>query len=102
MYSPTTQDLILVELTYKSRTEEHVFKSAKYNDLIQTGKTSAKIWSDCIRGGGKRIRGDISVGHVQKQLGIKGEARTEALKSLAETAEKASCWIRHKRGTMEH
>ena len=97
VHSIEKQELIMIELTvpYETRIEEqHLFKSEKYNDLVKQLRQEAGVRAKVIAVEvGARGFVATSAYDLCKQLGIKGQARARALKSLSETAEKASCWL---------
>lgn len=93
IYSTTAAQLILVELTvpWESRLEEqHTFKLEKYRDLCaELRQQGRKVHLFAVEVGARGLVSG-SVYDLLKQLGIKGGARTRAMKSLGEVAEKSS------------
>ena len=95
-----TKQIIMIELTVPSESridEQHWYKMEKYTELIQAVKGagySARIIA--VEVGARGMVG-ISVYDLLKQLGISSNARSQALKSIGETAEKASSWLWNKR-----
>jgi hypothetical protein len=100
LHSQSTKQIIMIELTvpYESRMEEqHLFKLAKYGDLVQALKDEgyrARILAVEV---GARGLVATSAYDLLKQLGLKGGIRSRSLKSLGEAAEKASSWLWYNR-----
>lgn len=97
LHSPTARQLIMVELTvpYESRIEEqHLYKLEKYSDLAaslrKTEGYTVRLFAVEI---GARGMVAHSAYDVLKQLGLRGKARTRALKQMGNAAEQASCWL---------
>ena len=100
LQSEMAKQIIMIELTVpaESRMEEqHIYKTEKYQDLIQEVKKSgysAKV--QAVEVGARGLVG-TSLYDLFKKVGIHGSRRTRALKEIAETAEKASSWLWSKR-----
>lgn len=100
LYATGTRQIVMVEVTvpFESRLEEqHMFKMAKYSDLV-TDLRNDGYGARCyaIEVGARGLLAATAY-DLCKQLGLRGRARSRALKSFSETAEKASCWLWSKR-----
>jgi hypothetical protein len=96
LHSSTVRHIILIELTvpFESRLEEqHIFKTAKYSDLATYLRRQGYIARIEAVEVGARGMVATTVYDLLKRLGVKGQTRNRALKKLAETAEKSSCWL---------
>ena len=104
LFSDSTGQFILIELTvpFEPRMgESHVFKEAKYQDLIEELRKNGKAARIFAVEVGTRGFVSSSVYDLLKRLGINGQRRSRVLKGLAESAEKASNWIWQMRNQMQ-
>lgn len=100
LLSETTKQLIMLELTvpWEERMDEaNESKRAKYQELVdecrrQGWKTSCEPLEVGCRGFAGR-----SLCRVLSQLGLSGEAKRQAIRSVTEAAEKATRWLWIKR-----
>jgi hypothetical protein len=104
VHSTSTKRMCLVELTvpWESRiNEQHEFKTHKYGDLVAELKRKGHTVELLAVEVGARGLVAPSVFTLLKKVGLRGGARSRALKEIAESAEKASSWIWSRRNSLE-
>jgi hypothetical protein len=103
VHSPATKRLFLVELTvpWESRIgEQHAFKTQKYGDLVADLKRKGYVVDLLAVEVGARGLAAPSIFTLLKRIGLRGGARSRALKDIAESAEQASSWIWSRRNNI--
>ena len=104
VYSRKLQTFILIELTvpYESNIEEqHVFKTAKYEDLTKRlNKKGISVRFFAVEVGSRGFMGS-SMYTLLRQLNLGTKKLNQAVKNLRTITENASCWIWTKRTDKE-
>ena len=104
VYSRDMQTFILIELTvpYESNIEEqHIFKTAKYEDLIKRlNKKDIRVKFFAVEVGSRGFMGS-SMYTLLRQLNLGTKKLNQAVKNLRTITENASCWIWTKRRDKE-
>ncbi|XP_078587744.1 uncharacterized protein LOC144868686 [Branchiostoma floridae x Branchiostoma japonicum] len=100
LWSEEGKKIILIELTvpWEERCEEaHERKASKYHDLLQCCREKGwQSWLFPVEVGCRAFPAQ-STWKLLTALGITGRARKNAVRSIGETAEAASCWVWRKR-----
>ncbi|XP_078574196.1 uncharacterized protein LOC144860709 [Branchiostoma floridae x Branchiostoma japonicum] len=100
LWSEEGKKIILIELTvpWEERCEEaHERKASKYHDLLQCCREKGwQSWLFPVEVGCRGFPAQ-STWKLLTALGITGRARKNAVRSIGETAEAASCWVWRKR-----
>ena len=96
LFSSQSDTLIAIELTVNCE-EAHERKSLKYADLMAECRDRGwNVWLFPVEVGCRGFPAQ-SVWKLLHRLGICGRARKAAVRQLSEAAEKASCWLWHRR-----
>ena len=100
MWSPEGKKIILVELTvpWEEGCEEAAErKKTKYQQLVQDCRD--KGWTAWLMTAEVGCRGfpAQTVWNLMTKVGLRGHLRKTAVRRLGEAAERASCWLWHKR-----
>jgi hypothetical protein len=100
LISDSSRTVVIIELTvpYESNMSgSHELKKAKYEGLTsEIQRRGYRTWLFAVEVGARGLAG-ATVYNLLQRLGLSGQARSRYLKQVAETAEKASCWIWTKR-----
>lgn len=100
MWSENSKKIIVIELTVpweEACEEAYERKSAKYAELVETCRQRGwSSWLFPVEIGARGFPAQ-SVWRLLKDVGITGQRRKKAIKTLAEAAERASCWLWYRR-----
>jgi len=96
LWSPGTKKIIAIELTvpWEERcAEAHERKKAKYEDLLAECRQQGwQTWNFPVEVGTRGFPAQ-SVWHMFSALGVTGGRRKSAIRKVAQSAERASCWV---------
>ena len=104
LWSTQRKSIILVELTVpweEGCDKAHQRKSSKYQELVEMCRQRGwKAWLFPVEVGCRGFPAQ-SVWRLFKSIGTRGNQRRAAVRRLGEQAERASCWLWHRREDKE-
>ncbi|XP_021349432.1 uncharacterized protein LOC110466448 [Mizuhopecten yessoensis] len=100
IWTEQSRHLIAIELTVpweEGCEEAHERKKAKYDELMEKCRSRGwTVWLFPVEVGCRGFPAQ-SVWRTLRSIGLTGRARATAIRRLGEAAERASCWLWHKR-----